>query len=146
EVAARAVSRCEVSGTVEAEMRLRRGREVCRPADDPGDALGDGIQHLAGGVARGEALRVRRERGEPRVPVLGKCSALHALELVGELREGCAVLLELRLPCRSRLAAAGADALGEVLDDAVRDEEVGVLGPAVEPLRLLHTFGTERLT
>ena len=146
EVAARAVRRREVSGSVEAEMRLRRGREVGRAADEPGDALRDRVQHLARGVARGEALRVRGERGEPRVPVLGKRSALHALDLVGELREGCAVFLEPRLPRRSRLAATGADALREVLDDTVGDEELGVLGPAVEPLRLLHALGTERLS
>ena len=76
---------------------------------------------------------------------VGKRSALHALDLVGELREGCAVLLEPRLPRRSRLAATGADALREVLDDAVGDEELGVLGPAVEALRRLHALGPERL-
>mgnify|MGYP000275851769 CR=1 FL=1 len=36
------------------------------------------------------------------------------------------------------LTATRPDSIGEVPDDPVRDEELGVLGPAVEALRLLH--------
>ena len=43
------------------------------------------------------------------------------------------------------LRAARADPVGEVLDDAVGHEELGVLGPAEEPLRRADPVRAERL-
>ena len=55
------------------------------------------------------------------------------------------VLGELALPGGAQLGAALADPVGEVLADAVGDEELGVLGPAVGALGLAHLLLAERL-
>src|SRR5207245_4089329 len=48
-------------------------------------------------------------------------------------------------PLGPQLGAAPADPLGEALPDAVGDEKLGVLGPAVGALRLAHLLLAERL-
>jgi hypothetical protein len=141
EVAPGAVVGREVAGAVEGQAGLRRGCEVGGAADDPGHVLRHCVQRLPRRVPARDALVVRRERRERCVPVVRQLAALDALELVGELGEGRTVFLEARLPRLAGLPAASADALGEVLDDAVRHEEVRVLGPAVEALRLLDALG-----
>ena len=55
------------------------------------------------------------------------------------------VALEQLLPFAAQLGAALADPLGEVLVDAVGDEELGVLGPAVGALGLPDLLLAERL-
>ena len=145
EVASRAIVRTEVAGSVEREPRLRRRREIRRAADEPRDALRDRVQHLTRRVTAREALRVGRKLRNRRLPGFGKLAALHALDLVRELRMRRAVLLEQRLPVRASLRAARTDPVGEVLADAIGDEELGVLGPAVEALRRADTVGAERL-
>ena len=52
---------------------------------------------------------------------------------------------EQAVPLLAQLPAALSDAVLEVLDDAVGDEEFGVLGPAVEALRLAGGLLAERL-
>ena len=47
--------------------------------------------------------------------------------------------------CLAQLPPARADAVREVLDDAVRNQELRVLGPAVEPLRGANLLLAERL-
>ena len=49
------------------------------------------------------------------------------------------------LPFGAQPAPARADPVGEVLVDAVGDQELGVLGPAVGALRLAHLLLAERL-
>src|SRR5262249_53954108 len=59
---------------------------------------------------------------------------LDAPELIGELRELGAVLLELALPRLAQRAAGWSDAGREVLGDAVRNQELRILRPAVRSL------------
>ena len=145
EVASRAIVRTEVAGSVEREPRLRGRREIRRAADEPRDALRDRVQHLTRRVAAREALRVGREVRDRHLPGFGKLAALHALDLVRQVRVRRAVLLEQLLPVRASFRPARADPLGEVLADAVGDEELGVLRPAVEALRGPDTLRAERL-
>jgi hypothetical protein len=70
---------------------------------------------------------------------------LHLLDLAGQLRVGGAVGLESRLPRRAGVQAALSDALGEVLVDAVRDVEVGILGHSEEALGGLDRVRPQRL-
>ena len=79
------------------------------------------------------------------VPAVGQLALLHRVDLGGEVGVRLGVLGELRLPGGAQLGAALADPVGEVLADAVGDEELGVLGPAVGALGLAHLLLAERL-
>jgi hypothetical protein len=67
------------------------------------------------------------------------------LECRGALGFGPAVAGPERLPGGARLGAACAERLGEALFDAVGDQEVRVLRPAVGPLGQPHLFLAQRL-
>ena len=86
-------------------------------------------------IARGHALRVGRERRQVLVPAVGQLAVLHLVELVGEvgILRPCTASSWANQASRSCLAAF-ADALLEVVVDAVGHEELGVFGPAVVPL------------
>ena len=71
------LSREEVAGPVERQPRLARRGQVRRAAHQPRHVLAEGVEHLAGGVPRGHALRVGRERGQVLVPALRQL-AVHA--------------------------------------------------------------------
>src|SRR5450755_3307830 len=88
----------QIAGPLEGETCLGGWREVGCAADEPGVMRGDGIEHLAGGVAAGEPLRVGREDGQVRVPALGKFAPLHAVELIGEVGMLAPVGFEQRSP------------------------------------------------
>ena len=66
---------------------------------------------------------------------------------ISSARSGCGARYSSNCASQASRAsrAARADPLGEVLDDAVGDEELGVLGPAEEALRRLDAVGAERL-
>ena len=146
EVAPAAVARLEVACSVEREPRLRRGREVGGAADEPRDALRDRVQHLARRVAAREALRVGRELRDRRVPAVGKLAPLHALDLVGELRDAPRGTPRTAPPRpREPRAPRAPIPSAKCSTHAVGDEELGVLGPAVEPLRRLDALRAERL-
>ena len=78
------------------------------------------------------------------VPAVGQLAALHRVDLGGE-RPGSRV----GDSAASHSARSSAPRLpipvGEVLVDAVGDEELGVLGPAVGALGLAHLLLAERL-
>ena len=74
----------EIAGAFEGETRLGRRREVGRAADQPGIMRRNGVQHLAGGIARGKALRVGRESRKVASQPSGSSRSLHALDLVGK--------------------------------------------------------------
>ena len=98
-----------------------------------------------------EALRVAipfssaLEAGEIGVPALRQLPALHRLELARQIRLLHGVPRQQLFPGRAQLRASPADPLGEVLGDAIGDQELRVLGPAVGPLRLAHLLLAEWL-
>ena len=135
EVAAAVAAGLEVAGALEGQAGLGRGGQVGRAADQPGHVLGQRVEHLARRDSRvamplASAGNVGRSLSQPsgswRCCIRSSWSAssgylaLYSLEL-GE-------------PGVAELLAAAADALLEVLVDAVGDQELGVLGPAVELL------------
>ena len=105
----------EVAGAREFQRRLVRGAEVRRAADEPGDVLGEHVEHLARGVAPGDALGVGREDRQIAVPAGRQLAPLHLVDLVRELGELLAVVGEELVPARARLGAARADAGIEML-------------------------------
>ena len=98
-----------------------------------------------------EALRVAMpfssgsKLGMLRVPAVRQLAALHRLDLRRRAPARRPVGLEQPLPLGAQLGAALADHLGEVLLDPVGDEELRVLGPAVEALGLPDLLLAERL-
>ena len=100
----------EIAGAFESQPRLARGPEVGRAAEQPRHVLGEGVQHLARGVAGGDAFGVGGKRRQVPVPALRQLAALHAIALIGELRILASILLELRPPGVVQRLAARADA------------------------------------
>ena len=133
-VAPSKLSRTEVESVMSAE-----------PGDEPGDLLADRVLDLVRRLAGRHRPVVGVEARDLGVPAVGQLAALHLVDLAGELGLVGGVGLELRLPRGAGVVAAGADALGEALLDAVGDQELGVLGPAVGGLRLAHLVLAERL-
>ena len=86
------------------------GERSAEPPMQPRQALREGVEHLAGGVAAGDALGVGRERRQGAVPAVGQLAALDAVELVREAGVLGPVRVEERLPGRAGGLAAGADA------------------------------------
>ena len=68
----------------------------------------------------------------------GQLPPLHLIDLGGEVREALAVVGKQRFPVAPRLAAALADAVGEVLHDSVGHQELGILRPVIGALDELH--------
>ena len=135
----------EVAGALEGEPGLGRGGQVGRAAHEPGDVLRDRVLHLRRGVAARDALGVGREDRDVLVPALRQVAVLHQLELLGQLGILRLVGLDLLEPGVAGLFPTLADAVLIVLVDAVGDEELGVLRPAVIPLCELDLFLAERL-
>ena len=117
-------------------VRLGRRCEVGRAAEEPGNVLGEHVQHLARGVAAGDALGIRREARQVAVPVLraarAAASGRSRWRAPGMLRR---VVGEQRLPVAARAAAPRcADARVEMLAHSVGHEELGILRPAIGAL------------
>ena len=68
EIAAAGAAGLEVAGAGELQRRLVRRAEVGRAAEEPGNVLGQHVQHLARGVAAGDALGIGREARQVAVP------------------------------------------------------------------------------
>src|SRR5271166_6240980 len=113
----------EVAGSLEGQPGLGGGCQVRGTADQPGDVLGQSIEDLARRDARGDSLGVRRIRGQALVPAVGKLAMLHLVEVKSELRVLCLVLLEPGAQGIEQLLAATADALFEVIVDALGNQE-----------------------
>src|SRR4029450_3811102 len=109
EIAAAGTAGLEVAGAGELQRRLVRRAEVRRTAGEPGDVLGEDVQHLARSVTAGDALGIGLEARQVAVPSLGQLAPLHLVDLGGEFRELLAVVGEERLPAppRPRAARAG---------------------------------------
>src|SRR5262249_27203471 len=135
----------EASRALVRQGGLVRRREVRRAAEEPRDVLRQDVEHLARRLAAGNALRVGRKHGEVPIPAGRQVTSLHLLDLGRELRMGGAVRREERRPLASRRGTARPDAGGEVLADAVRDQELRLLRPAVALLGEANLRVTERL-
>src|SRR5262245_14679356 len=135
----------EVTGALEREQRFGGWRKVRRAAQEPGDVLGEHVQHLTRGVATGDALEVRREARQVAVPRRRQLAELHLLNLASECGKLHAVGAELPLPPLARLLTTPADAGIEPLTHAVGHKELGILGPAVGALDQSYLILAQRL-
>src|SRR5215216_3819833 len=93
-------------------------------------------------LAGRQALLVGFEAREVCVPAVRQSPALHLVDLGGDL--GIPVGDPL-LPLGAQSFSTLADAPGEMLVDAIRDQELRVLGPAVGALGLANLVLAERL-
>src|SRR5262247_1037936 len=91
-----------------------RGRKVCRPAEEPGDALREHVEHFAGGFPARNALGVRWKDREVAIPPIGQVPPLHLIDLRREVGILDPVRPEELAPSASSRGAARADAGGEV--------------------------------
>src|SRR5207302_6288619 len=72
----------QIAGALECEACLGGRREVRRAADKPWVMRGNSVQHLAGGVSTGNALRVGSEDRQTCLPAFGRLAPLHTLKLI----------------------------------------------------------------
>src|SRR5262249_44965470 len=86
QIAASRTLRFEIASALEREVRFRRWCKISRTADQPGILRGDGIEHLARGVAAGNSFGVSGKRRQTVIPTIGELAPLHALDLPGEFR------------------------------------------------------------
>ena len=145
EVATAVLVRREVARPFEGEAGLGGRRQVGRSAHQPGNALSQGVEDLLRGIATGEALGVGWEDRQIFVPTLGQLPALHPLDLVGEARILRPVVREHVHPGVALRGPARAHVLREMAGDALRHQELGILGPAIEALGQLDLLGAEGL-
>src|SRR5438445_9031132 len=117
----------EASRALVRRGRLVRRPEVRRAAEEPGNVLREQVEHLARGLPAGDALRIRREDGEVAIPPRRQVSSLHLIDLARQLGVLRPVRREERSPSASSRGAARPDARGEVLADAVGDQELCLL-------------------
>src|SRR6185312_1377339 len=134
----------EIAGTFECEMSLGRRCEIGRTADQPRIVHGNGVEHLAGGVARRKALCVGRKSRKRGVPTIRKVSALHAFDPLGKVRVFFSIGLEQSAPVFLEAPSAPADAVLEMLAYAVRYQKFDFFGPAVATLGETYLFLAER--
>jgi hypothetical protein len=127
------------------EIRFVGFRQVSRPADEPGNIRRERVQRFARALAGSHPLGIGREGGQVFVPAVGELATLHAVDLVSQLRKLFFVLGEFRAPGRVGFGATFADAVLELIVDAVRHEELCVFRPAVIPLDQFHFGFAERL-
>ena len=119
--------------------------EVGRAADQPGHVLGEGVEHLAA-EHRASAFPFASAGKTGRFLSQPSGSSRCCMRSISSASSGYLRLVLARTARprpRERLAAL-ADAVLEVIVDAVGDEELGVLGPAVDLLGQLDFFFAER--
>ncbi len=134
EVAAGVAVGLEIARPLERHVGLGRGGQIGGPADQPGDVLGDRVQHLARGGPRRHALGVGGEDRQVFVPAVGELAVLDPVELVGQVRMLRLVASTVaNQASRSSLPRRPMPSL-KVVVNAVGDVELGVLGPAVGTL------------
>src|SRR2546421_6493101 len=71
--------------------------QVRRPADQPGNVPGQGVQHLSGRVPAREPLGIRGEAREVAIPALGKLTVLRSEEHTSELQSRSDIVCRLLL-------------------------------------------------
>src|SRR5262245_22185279 len=124
----------QVSGAVEGQPSLGGRSQIAGATDEPGDIPGEGVQDLTGCLPPGHPLGIGWKGRQIPVPSVWQLAALHAMEVVSEIGMLFAVVLVARLPGLAQLASPPADAVAQTLAHAVRDQELGVLRPAIDPL------------
>ena len=120
---------------IEVQPGIVRGGKIGRAAQEPGDAFGGLIEHLARRGPAGDALRVGRKRLDVGLPVGGQVAAVDQFELRGQFGVFGLVPSEHCLPFCVEPFAARADALAEIGQNLARHHELLVFRPAISDLR-----------
>ena len=79
-VAAARLIGLELACAVEGKIGLSGWRQIAGAADQPRHMLGDGVEHFAGRVPRGDALVVGRECRQARIPMLRQSAGQELLD------------------------------------------------------------------
>jgi hypothetical protein len=107
--------------------------------------LRQSVQHLARIVAARKAFRIGHEDREVAIPTLRKLAPLYLVDLGREQWILRSIGRKEIAPIAVSLGASRSRAGREVLANAVGNQEVCVLGPALCALRKLDLFSTEWL-
>ena len=78
----------EIAGAFECQTCLGRGREIGRAADQPGMMRRDGVEHLAGGFAGGDALGVGGKGRQLCIPAR-RAARARCMRSIWSARSGC---------------------------------------------------------
>mmetsp|Transcript_62129 Transcript_62129/g.173546 ORF Transcript_62129/g.173546 Transcript_62129/m.173546 type:complete len:746 (-) Transcript_62129:40-2277(-) len=116
------------------EEREAGGGAVSGAAQQPGDALGDHVQHLLRRLPRGQALRVRWELLACRVPSVRQSPLHDVLQLARLFRILLAIALQHLQPSLPPGAVAAVELTAEVVEHLLWYQEL-LVGPAVDLLR-----------
>ena len=135
----------EISGALECQPGLGRRREIRRAADQGGHIVGDRVQHLASGIARGHSDGIRHKIRNVAGPSVGQPAFEHSIELFAELRMFGPIADQSLVPGLAERRRPAGEAGAEMIDYSVRHEELRVLGPAVIALRLPDRFRAHRI-
>src|SRR5438132_11711557 len=92
EIASAVVTGLENARAFKFEVGLVRRRQVRCAADQPRNVLRQRIQNLARTFASSHSFCIGWKRRQALVPAVGKFAALHAPELIRQIRELLAVL------------------------------------------------------
>src|ERR1700722_659298 len=144
-VAAARLIGLKLARAVEGKTRLGRGRQIAGAADQPRHMLGDGVEHFAGRVPRGDALVVGGECRQERIPLLRQGAGQKLLDLARGLRKFPPVGGKQLFPIVAQRAAAPADVVAELVIDAIRHQKLRVFRPAVKTLGETYLLLTERI-
>ena len=132
EVACAVIVLLEITFAV--DQRLGRGIQIGRATHQVRNVLRHRVQHLRVRLARGQSLRIRRERRNIFVPTLRQLAVEHLLPHLRQLgivlRPRLVLIVPLALPLR-----AAFDGLAHVLLHFVGDQELRIGRPAVRFLR-----------
>src|SRR6267378_8122562 len=106
-------------------------RQIGGAAQQPRNILGQRVQHFARRFAGGHALGVCWKAWQILVPSIWQLEILHALELIGELRILLFIIVEFGIPRSASFRSALANAIFEMIVNAIGNQELGVFWPAV---------------
>src|SRR5258708_26442127 len=118
-IASVAVTSLENARAFKFEVGLVRGRQVRCAADQPRYVLRQRIQNLARTFASSHSFYIGWKRRQALVPAVGKFAALHARELIRQIRKLLAVLTKQIAPLRMKPATTLADAFLKMLKHSV---------------------------
>ena len=136
----------EIARAVEGQQRVGRGGQVGRAAQQPGDPLGDLVEHLARRNAAGNSLGVGGKRGDARRPSRRAARRCASARIARPARDTAGWYGRTSsLPGRRRACRRGADAFAEMGVHLVGHQELCVLRPAVDGLGQADFFFAQRL-
>src|SRR5438105_2094516 len=149
-------TKMEVPSAIVASLKISRAFElksgfvgscqVSRATDQPRYILRHDVENFARTFTRCCAFCVRWKCRQVFIPSIRQLVALHAIELIREIRIFFAVFVQSPCPLLMQFRATSSDSLTKVLTNSSRHQELGIFRPAVELLGQPNLVFTQRFT